>query len=181
MYLGDDDIDADYVLEEDLDSEEYREASEKLVDAAYRNITEWRMAVRDQRDVEEVDSLARDAAKTAYVIDRMNAEFFDGYGKMSDAVMEAFNAGNRAWRFVNEAGTQMQYEMKDSEDIDEGEFVLRNGNNVEPLPEEHEGLELYTLPAEFIEQMSGPIRIDSISVDPEASLDDLPEDDFIEF
>lgn len=176
MYLSNGDIDPDYLLEQELDNEEYKEASEKLVDRAYRKITEWRMSVRDERPIQEADELAREAAETAYLIDRVNSNFVDNYGNLSDGELEAVNESNRAWRFVNESGTQMQYEGKDSEQFETGDFVLVNGNNVDPFAEQFEELETYTEPSEFIEKFSGPIRITSFSVDPEASLDDIDRD-----
>lgn len=182
MYLSNGDLDPDYLLENDLEGEEFKEAQEKLVDRAYRKVTEWRTAVRSERPFEEADKLAKEAAETAYVIDRINSDFVDNYGSLGDAELETLNESNRAWRFVHESGTQMQYEGKNAEEMNTGDFVLVNGNNVDPFAEEFEELETYTPPSEYIEKLSGPIRISSFEVDPEASLDDLDDrDDFVEF
>lgn len=179
MYLEESELDTQYLLENDLDDEEFEEASINLIDNAYRKVTEWRMAVREERPVDEVDELAKDAARTAYVLDRLASDFFDAYGELGDRQVELVNKSRRAWRFVNESGTQMQYTGKDSEELNEGDFVLVNGNNVDPFTEEHDELDTYTPPEKYISKYSGPFRISSIEVDTEASLDDLPEDDII--
>ena len=181
MYLSNGELDPDYLMENELDEDEFIEASEKLSDRVYRKATEWEMAVKGERPVDEVDGIAREAAETAYVIDRVVSDFFDAYGELSDNQVEAVNAGRRAWSFVNESGTQLKYMGKDSEEMEEGDFVLVNGNNVEPFSTDFEQIETYTRPGEIIEQLSGPVRITSFEINPDADLDDIPEDDFIEF
>jgi len=173
-------IDPEYLFDNDLEGEEFREAQTKLIDRAYRKVTEWRTAVRQERPVEEVNDLARESAKTAYTIDRLNSGYVDRYGKLTDPDVEIVNEARRAWRFVHESGTQMQYEGKNSEDFDEGDFVLINGNNVGLRPNEFDEMLTYKPPSNYIEELSGPIRISSFEVDPDASLDDINRDDFIE-
>ncbi len=179
MYLDNGELDTQYLLENDLTDDEFEEAAVRLIDNAYRKVTEWRMSVRSERPVDEVDQLAEEAGKTAYILDRVTSDFYDAYRNLGDRQLDLVNKGRRAWRFVNESGTQMQYTGKDPEELEEGDFVLVNGNNVDPFAEEHEELDTYTLPETYISKYSGPFRISSIEVDTEASLDDLPEDDII--
>lgn len=75
----------------------------------------------------------------------------------------------------------MQYMGKDTNEMEEGDFVLINGNNVEPFSTEIDQIETYTPPSEFIQKFPGSIRITSFEVDPD--LDEVPDDgfDFIEF
>lgn len=77
----------------------------------------------------------------------------------------------------------MQYMGKDTNEMEEVDFVLINGNNVEPFSTELDQIETYTPPSELIEEFSGPIRITSFEVDPDPDLDEVPDDgfDFIEF
>lgn len=178
MYLSNGELDPDYLMENELESDEFVEASEMLIDRAYRKATEWEMAVKSERPVDEVDDIAREAAETAYVLDRVVSDFFDAYGELSDEQVENVNMGRRAWTFVNEVGTQMQYLGKDKNEMEEGDFVLINGNNVEPFSTEFDQIETYTHPSEFIEGFSGPIRITSFEVDTDPDLDDIPEDGF---
>lgn len=179
MYVGDEELDVQYLLENDLDNEEFEEAAVKLIDSAHRKVTEWRMSVRNERPVDEVDEIAREAAKTAYALDRVTSDFFDSYGELGDRQIDLVNRGRRAWRFVNESGTQMQYTGTNPEELEEGDFVLVNSNNVDPFSEEYENLDAYTLPEAFISEYSGSFHVSSIEIDTEASLDDLPEDDII--
>jgi hypothetical protein len=179
MYLSNGGLDVDYLLEEDLGEEEFVEAEEKLIDRAYRDVTECRMAVRSEQEVEEVNSLAEDAARTAYIIDRVQTEYLkeNSVGNLSDDERETVTQGNRAWRFVNDSGTQMQYEGREPEDIEEGAFVLVNGNNTSfDSTDLEEEMELYRTPASYISEMSGPFEIRYIDVDEDAGLEDLPGD-----
>lgn len=132
------------------------------------------MAVKGERPVDEVDRIAREAAQTAYVLDRVTTDFFDAYGELSDSEIENVNLCRRAWRFVNEAGKQMKYMGKDRDEMGEGDFVLINGNNVEPFSTGFDSIETYTPPSEFIEEFSGSVRITSFEVDPDPDLDDVP-------
>lgn len=181
MYLDNGDIDPDYLLENDLSNEEFVNASEKLVDRAYRKATEWSSAVRNEKSVEDVNRIAKEAAETAYILDRVVSDFFEAYGKLSDKQVEAVNAGRRAWSFVNEVGTQLKYAGKEAEEMEEGDFVLINGNNIDPFSEEFDQLDTYRSPHEYIEDLSGRVRISSFEVNKDADLDDVPEDDVIEF
>jgi hypothetical protein len=178
-YLSNGGLDVDYLLEEDLGEEEFIEAEEKLIDRAYRDVTEWRMAVRSEQEVKEVNSLAEDAARTAYIIDRVQTEYLNenSIGNLSDDERETVTQGNRAWRFVNDSGTQMQYEGREPEDIEGGAFVLVNGNNASfESTDLEEEMELYRAPASYISEMSGPFEIRYIDVDEDADLEDLPGD-----
>lgn len=185
MYTAEGDIDADYLLQNELDAEEYRQASEVLVRRTYRKIESWERAVRSERGVEDVDSIARDAARSAYVLDKIGSDFFSNYGGMSDIQLEVFNAGNRAWRTVNEAGKQLRYEGRDPEEIEEGSFVLINGENTQG-PKSGSGgesyVENYTLPSDYMNEFSERLKVGSIHISPTVkSREGLPEDDFSDF
>lgn len=177
MYLSNGELDAEYLIEEDIDEEEFVEAGEKLLDRAYRKATEWEMAVKREASVDEADSLAEEAAEVAYVIDRMQTEYINenSFGNLSEEEREVVTEANRAWSFVNEVGTNMQYLGKEEEDIDEGAFTLVNGQRDEfetmDWSSQHD---LYSAPSEYLDEMSLGLQFTSFEVNEDADLDELP-------
>lgn len=180
MYLSNGELDPEYLIEEELAEEEFIEAGEKLLDRAYRKATEWGMAVKREESLGETDSLAEEAAETAYVTDRMKAEYIkeNGFGSLSDEAREVLTETNRAWTFVNEAGTNMQYIGKEPEEISEGAFTLIDGQRDEfETTDWNSHDELYTAPSEYLDDMSLGFQFTSFEVNKDADLDNLPADE----
>lgn len=173
MYNEEDELELQYLLENDLENDEFKEAAVGLLDRAHRKQDQWRRAVRREKPVDEVDQIAREMAEAAYVVEKMASNAFESYGDLGgDKQLEIVNLTRGAWRSIHETGTQMQYEGKDSDEMSKEDFVLINGNNVDYSSEEFEDLETYTPPSEYLEDFSkSSARFSSVVVDPRASIE----------
>lgn len=142
------DVDAEYLLDGDAEDEELLDAVEALADTAYRTVTEWKMAVRSEEPVDRIEELGEEAAQTAYLLDRVQSEWANrnqdriAYdGKMQDIDLpehekRVIQTGLDVYRFVKDAGTQMEFLGKENrvgdapDEMNYGDFCLLSGDNL---------------------------------------------------
>jgi len=167
----------EYPVDEEVEFEEFQEATEVLSEAAYRKSAEWEAAVRQERAVEEVDDIAREAAVIANQLDKISSSYANQtpINEMSDAEDEIHVESRRANTFIYNLGTQQKHLMNPGE-ANTGDFTLVNGApRFRPEPEEIE--ETYTLPRDYISDLSPTdMWIDSMEIKDGEDLDRIDTD-----
>ena len=156
---GENEVDTDYLLNENSDDEELLDAVESLVDTTYRNVTEWKRAVRSEDSVERIEELGEEAARTAYLLDRVQSEWADrnqeriSYDRQAQEIdlpeheKKVVQAGQDVYRFAKDAGTQREFLGKENrvgdspDEMNYGDFCVISGNNVgfESVDREYDG------------------------------------------
>lgn len=167
----------EYPVNEEVEFEEFQEATEVLSEAAYRKSAEWEAAVRQERDVGEVDDIAREAAVIANQLDKVVSSYTHqvSYDEMNEDEEEIFTENTHANTFIYNLGTQQKHLMNPG-DAKSGDFALVNGApRFRPEPEEIE--ETYTLPRDFISELSPTdMWIDSVEIKDGEDLDRIDTD-----
>ncbi len=195
--MSQDYIDSDYLLNGEPEDGELLEAVESLADTAYRNVTEWKDAVRSEDPVERIEKLGEEAAQTAYLLDRVQSEWANrnrdriGYDRKARDIdlpeheKKIVQAGLDVYRFTNDAGTQMEFLGKENrigDSLDEmnyGDFCLISGDRLETVDREYGGgIETIN---DKLRMMNPGVEFD-VEIEQDPDLDRLEEEsDVVEF
>lgn len=165
-------------IENELTDEELLENINELTDTTYRQVTNWKAAIRNEEPVEEIEQIAEEAAKTVYTLDIVQSEWkkrnFDRE-HFTEYEMETIDQASDAYRFAKDAGTRREYLGKENsigyepDQMNYGDFCLINGNNVGFEKQKHE-TEIETIENK-IRSMNPGIDF-KINIDQEADLKD---------
>ncbi|PSH01155.1 MAG: hypothetical protein BRC26_04265 [Nanohaloarchaea archaeon QH_8_44_6] len=167
-------VDVDYLLNEDPDDQELLDAVESLADTTYRNVTEWKMAIRSEDSVDRIEGLGEKAAQAAYLLERIQSEWtnrnidriaYDGKKQktdLSEPEKKINQIGEEVLGFATDAGTQKEFLGKENrvgdspDEINYGDFCLISGDNVEleSVEREYDG-RIETIERKFNNMHSG--------------------------
>lgn len=187
-------MDRDYLLEEDPDDEELLDAVESLVDTTYRNVTEWKMAVRSEDSVGRIEELGEEAAQAAYLLDRVQSNWANrnqdriGYDRRAKEIdlpeheKKVIQAGLDVYRFAKDAGTQREFLGKENrvgdspDEMNYGDFCLISGDNVgfESVDREYDG-EIEPL-EDKLDRMNPNVQFD-IEINKDVDITELEENE----
>lgn len=158
----------DRLLEgDDIDEETYIEASAALIDEVYDRSLDWQEKIREEEDPRKVRKAAQSAAKAASALEELQMAYRTPHkgrnNNLNGSGVELMVKSNEALSFVNDIGTRNFYDMKDPEEIGEGEFRV-----FEDVEDE------YVTPGEVLSEMPDSYTEDMINTQ-DVSVEDLPD------
>lgn len=189
-------VDAEYLLKDDPEDEELLEAVESLADTAYRNVTEWKMAIRSENSVERIEELGEEAAQAAYLLERVQSEWanrnrgriaYDGKAQktdLSEREKKLNQVAEEVSRFALDAGTQREFLGKENRvgnspnEMNYGDFCLISGDNVGGSVDRQYNGEIESVEEKYKDMHSG-IQFD-VEINEDADLSELEAGEDIE-
>lgn len=161
-------VSVDRLLEnDDIDEETFLETSAALIEEVYERSLDWQEKVREEEDPRDVRKAARSAAKAKSTLEDLQMAYRTPHkgrnNNLNGSGVELMVKSNEAISFVNDIGTENFYDMKDPEEIGEGEFCVFEAAEDE-----------YVTPGEVHSEMPDSYTEDMISMR-NVSVEELPD------
>ena len=161
-------IEVNRLLEQDdIDEDTYVEASAALIEEVHERSLDWQEKVQEEENPRDVRKAARSAAKAANALENLQMAYRTPRkgrnNNLNGTGVELMVKSNHALSFVNDVGTENFYDMKDSEEIKDGEFCVLDAAEDD-----------YVTPGEVLSEMPDSYTEDMVDLR-DVSVDDLPD------